>query len=64
MSRWPIRPHVVSIIAAYQQMGFGTALDDFGAGHAGLACSLAFSRTRSSSIWTSSAASTKACRAA
>jgi EAL domain-containing protein (putative c-di-GMP-specific phosphodiesterase class I) len=28
--------HVASIIAAYQQMGFGTALDDFGAGHAGL----------------------------
>lgn len=28
--------HLVSIIAAYQAMGFGTALDDFGAGHAGL----------------------------
>jgi EAL domain-containing protein (putative c-di-GMP-specific phosphodiesterase class I) len=28
--------HVAGIIAAYQQMGFGTALDDFGAGHAGL----------------------------
>lgn len=28
--------HVASIIAAYQKMGFGTALDDFGAGHAGL----------------------------
>jgi EAL domain-containing protein (putative c-di-GMP-specific phosphodiesterase class I) len=28
--------HVANIIAAYRQMGFGTALDDFGAGHAGL----------------------------
>lgn len=28
--------HVISIIKAYQAMGFGTALDDFGAGHAGL----------------------------
>jgi EAL domain-containing protein (putative c-di-GMP-specific phosphodiesterase class I) len=28
--------HVANIIAAYKQMGFGTALDDFGAGHAGL----------------------------
>jgi len=28
--------HVANIIATYQQMGFGTALDDFGAGHAGL----------------------------
>ncbi len=28
--------HVAGIISAYQQMGFGTALDDFGAGHAGL----------------------------
>ena len=28
--------HVVNIIATYQKMGFGTALDDFGAGHAGL----------------------------
>lgn len=28
--------HVGRIIAAYRQMGFGTALDDFGAGHAGL----------------------------
>jgi EAL domain-containing protein (putative c-di-GMP-specific phosphodiesterase class I) len=28
--------HVAGIIAAYKQMGFGTALDDFGAGHAGL----------------------------
>lgn len=28
--------HVAKIIATYQQMGFGTALDDFGAGHAGL----------------------------
>jgi EAL domain-containing protein (putative c-di-GMP-specific phosphodiesterase class I) len=28
--------HVAGIIAAYRQMGFGTALDDFGAGHAGL----------------------------
>lgn len=29
--------HVANIIATYRQMGFGTALDDFGAGHAGLA---------------------------
>jgi EAL domain-containing protein (putative c-di-GMP-specific phosphodiesterase class I) len=28
--------HVANIIAAYQRMGFGTALDDFGAGYAGL----------------------------
>jgi EAL domain-containing protein (putative c-di-GMP-specific phosphodiesterase class I) len=28
--------HVAHIIATYQAMGFGTALDDFGAGHAGL----------------------------
>jgi EAL domain-containing protein (putative c-di-GMP-specific phosphodiesterase class I) len=28
--------HVSKIIATYQEMGFGTALDDFGAGHAGL----------------------------
>jgi EAL domain-containing protein (putative c-di-GMP-specific phosphodiesterase class I) len=28
--------HVAGIIAAYRQMGFTTALDDFGAGHAGL----------------------------
>ncbi len=28
--------HVANIVATYQQMGFGTALDDFGAGHAGL----------------------------
>jgi EAL domain-containing protein (putative c-di-GMP-specific phosphodiesterase class I) len=28
--------HVATIIATYQKMGFGTALDDFGAGHAGL----------------------------
>lgn len=28
--------HVANIITSYQQMGFGTALDDFGAGHAGL----------------------------
>jgi len=28
--------HVASIIACYQQMGFGTAIDDFGAGYAGL----------------------------
>ena len=28
--------HVANIIASYRQMGFGTALDDFGAGHAGL----------------------------
>ncbi len=29
--------HLVSIIDAYHRMGFGTAIDDFGAGHAGLA---------------------------
>jgi EAL domain-containing protein (putative c-di-GMP-specific phosphodiesterase class I) len=29
--------HVASIVAAYREMGFGTALDDFGAGHSGLA---------------------------
>ena len=28
--------HVANIVAAYHRMGFGTALDDFGAGHAGL----------------------------
>ena len=28
--------HVRRIVDTYQQMGFGTALDDFGAGHAGL----------------------------
>jgi EAL domain-containing protein (putative c-di-GMP-specific phosphodiesterase class I) len=28
--------HVAHIIQTYQAMGFGTALDDFGAGHAGL----------------------------
>ncbi len=28
--------HVTNIVATYQRMGFGTALDDFGAGHAGL----------------------------
>ena len=28
--------HVANIIATYQKMGFGTALDDFGAGYAGL----------------------------
>ena len=28
--------HVANIISTYRQMGFGTALDDFGAGHAGL----------------------------
>ena len=28
--------HVANIVSSYQQMGFGTALDDFGAGHAGL----------------------------
>lgn len=28
--------HVETIVAAYRQMGFTTALDDFGAGHAGL----------------------------
>jgi EAL domain-containing protein (putative c-di-GMP-specific phosphodiesterase class I) len=29
--------HLAHIVATYQKMGFGTALDDFGAGHAGLA---------------------------
>ncbi|WP_156681561.1 EAL domain-containing protein [Sphingomonas profundi] len=28
--------HVANIIATYKKMGFGTALDDFGAGYAGL----------------------------
>lgn len=28
--------HVANIIATYKRMGFATALDDFGAGHAGL----------------------------
>lgn len=28
--------HVAGIVASYREMGFGTALDDFGAGHAGL----------------------------
>jgi len=28
--------HVANIIATYRKMGFATALDDFGAGHAGL----------------------------
>jgi EAL domain-containing protein (putative c-di-GMP-specific phosphodiesterase class I) len=28
--------HVSRIVASYKEMGFGTALDDFGAGHAGL----------------------------
>ena len=28
--------HVQNVIEQYRQMGFGTALDDFGAGHAGL----------------------------
>jgi EAL domain-containing protein (putative c-di-GMP-specific phosphodiesterase class I) len=28
--------HVAGIVRTYQEMGFGTALDDFGAGHAGL----------------------------
>ncbi len=28
--------HVANIVARYQQMGFATALDDFGSGHAGL----------------------------
>ena len=28
--------HVANIIDTYQKMGFGTAIDDFGAGHAGL----------------------------
>jgi EAL domain-containing protein (putative c-di-GMP-specific phosphodiesterase class I) len=29
--------HVGNIVSAYRKMGFGTALDDFGAGHSGLA---------------------------
>jgi len=28
--------HVANIVRTYREMGFGTALDDFGAGHAGL----------------------------
>ena len=28
--------HVANIVKTYQEMGFGTAIDDFGAGHAGL----------------------------
>jgi EAL domain-containing protein (putative c-di-GMP-specific phosphodiesterase class I) len=28
--------HVADIVRSYREMGFGTALDDFGAGHAGL----------------------------
>ena len=28
--------HVKNIVETYRQMGFGTAIDDFGAGHAGL----------------------------
>jgi len=28
--------HVAGIVEAYRKMGFGTALDDFGAGHSGL----------------------------
>ena len=28
--------HVADIVSAYERMGFGTALDDFGAGYAGL----------------------------
>ncbi len=28
--------HVANIVKSYQEMGFGTAIDDFGAGHAGL----------------------------
>lgn len=28
--------HVAGIVHSYREMGFGTALDDFGAGHAGL----------------------------
>lgn len=28
--------HVQSVVESYQRMGFGTAIDDFGAGHAGL----------------------------
>lgn len=28
--------HILKILAAYREIGFGTAIDDFGAGHAGL----------------------------
>ena len=28
--------HVLRILATYREIGFGTAIDDFGAGHAGL----------------------------
>lgn len=28
--------HVLAILATYREIGFGTAIDDFGAGHAGL----------------------------
>ena len=29
-------PHVLNILRSYREMGFKTAVDDFGAGHAGL----------------------------
>jgi EAL domain-containing protein (putative c-di-GMP-specific phosphodiesterase class I) len=35
--RMPDPLHVAGIVAAYRKMGFTTALDDFGAGYAGLA---------------------------
>lgn len=34
--KMPDPDHVANIVHSYQQMGFGTAIDDFGAGHAGL----------------------------
>jgi EAL domain-containing protein (putative c-di-GMP-specific phosphodiesterase class I) len=34
--------HVQTIIESYRKMGFGTAIDDFGAGHAGLGLLAAF----------------------
>jgi len=35
--RMPDPSHVAGIVAAYRKMGFASALDDFGAGYAGLA---------------------------
>ena len=40
--RMPDTAHVAAIVAAYRRMGFATALDDFGAGHAGLGLLAAF----------------------
>jgi EAL domain-containing protein (putative c-di-GMP-specific phosphodiesterase class I) len=36
------RPHLVDIFRAYKRFGFQTAIDDFGAGHSGLALSGGF----------------------